>query len=358
MTSDVQRFAESFRDEAELRERLATLFSKFPNIQGIQVPHGTQEYGKDIIFYSQDAIGDWVLNACVVKNDKITGAAEGNTAARNVFNQVEQALDTPFVNTSGEDETVAHVYVVSPYDCPQTTLRSIQGKLKARSGQVTFLCGRLLLEKFAKFWPEFVAFETTLMGSYIARLERNFDETDPIAFLMSQNQVLSAGSKGLAKVYVRQRFRKLLQEFDLTVQAPNPALLGGDVSDATVAEFTQGLAKAAALLRYPEAWDLSKVRDGEPTSTELLTLGEQIRANWNAESERFRSDRQRRGLRVPPKDEVRVPINIDPGPVDALIGRVAEALNALDNRLEQANTFARGCRDLLGELGSASHLSY
>ena len=77
MSSDVQRFAESFRNEAELRERLATLFSKFSNIQGVEVPHGPQEYGKDIVFYSQDAIGDWILNACVVKNAKITGAAEG-----------------------------------------------------------------------------------------------------------------------------------------------------------------------------------------------------------------------------------------------------------------------------------------
>jgi hypothetical protein len=44
----------------------------FLNIQGVEVPHGPQEYGKDIVFYSQDAIGDWILNACVVKNAKIT----------------------------------------------------------------------------------------------------------------------------------------------------------------------------------------------------------------------------------------------------------------------------------------------
>jgi hypothetical protein len=38
--SDLQRFAESFSSEAELRERLATLFSKIRGIDGVQVTHG------------------------------------------------------------------------------------------------------------------------------------------------------------------------------------------------------------------------------------------------------------------------------------------------------------------------------
>jgi hypothetical protein len=224
VTTDLENFANSFENEAALRGRLAKLFSKLPTIQGTQVTHGPQEYGKDLVFYSQDGLGDWVLNACVVKNDKITGTADGQTGGRNVLVQAEQALDTPHINGAGQEESVAHVYIISPYECSQTTMRSIMGKLKGRSGQITFLCGRLLLEKFAKYWPEFVAFETTVVASYIMRLQRSFDETDPISFLMSQHQVLSAGRKSLAKVYVRQRFRRTLQEFALLIKSP---FLGG-----------------------------------------------------------------------------------------------------------------------------------
>src|ERR1700722_4801471 len=241
MTSELQHFAEAFRNEADLQERLATLFSKFPGAQGVRVTQGTQEYGKDIIFYSQDAIGDWILNACVVKNDKITGAAEGQSSGRTVLTQVEQALDTPYINASGQNESVAHVYVISPYECPQTTMRAIQGRLQGRSGQVTFLCGRPLLEKFAQTWPEFLAFETTLVGSYIARLQRSFDDTDPIAFLMSQQQILSAGSKGLARVYVRQRFRRALQQFQLVVQVPHSGSLHGESREEEIVDFAQKL---------------------------------------------------------------------------------------------------------------------
>jgi len=358
MTSDLQHFAESFRDEAELRERLAGLFPKMPAIQGLQVTHGTQEYGKDLIFYSQDAIGDWILNACVVKNDKITGSAEGPGSGRNVLVQVEQALDTPHIGTSGQEENVAHVYVISPYECPQTTMRSIRGRLQGRSGQVTFLCGRLLLEKFAKYWPEFVAFETTLIASYIARLQRNFDDTDPIAFLMTQHQVLSAGSKGLAKVYVRQRFRKFLQEFDLLVRPPYPINLGQLNSERAVADFAQGFSAIAALLRHPEAWDPGRAHEAEPTSAELLSVAEEMRISWKAEYERYRSERQRRGDHVPPRDSVQVPIAIDVSLVHALLDRAAGALTILNARIEAANGFARRCTNVLAELGSPAHLSY
>jgi len=358
MSSDVQRFAESFRNEAELRERLATLFSKFSNIQGVEVPHGPQEYGKDIVFYSQDAIGDWILNACVVKNAKITGAAEGEDSARNVFNQVEQALDTAFINKSGDQENVSHVYIISPYDCPQTTMRSIEGKLRERSGQVTFLCGRLLLEKFAKYWPEFVAFETTLIASYIARLQHAFAEADPIAFLTGQHQVLSAGSQGLTKVYVPQRFRKSLQEFELSLSLPPRNYLAGEISETTVADFTKNILSIAALLRHPEAWDAAKRREAQPTSAELMSAAEEIRASWNAECDRARSERQRRGLRVPPKSEIRVALKLDLRLIEGLLSRVGEALESLRKRLSEANTFAATCRHILPELGSPAHLHY
>jgi len=357
MASELEHFTKSFSSEADLRERLATLFSKMPGIQGTRITHGSQEYGKDIIFYSRDAMGDWILNACVVKNEKISGAADGNTSGRNVLVQSEQAPDTPYINSSAEEENVARVYVISPYECPQTTMRSVQGKMRGRSGQVTFLCGRPLLEKFARHWPEFVAFETTLLGSYIARLQRTFDDTDPITFLMTQHQILSAGGKGLAKVYVRQRFRKSLQEFQLTARIQPPALQLSS-SEETIADFAQQLTSVASLLRHPEAWDKAQGQDAEPTSAELLSLAESLRASWRAEYERFRSERQRRGDRVPARHSVQLPLQIDPQPMKALIDRAQTALTALGERLDEANKFAKGCTNIIERLGSPAHLSY
>src|SRR5207302_448325 len=197
MAIDLQQFSKTFHSEEELRKHIATLLGKMGRNQGVQITHGTQEYGKDLVFYSCDGIEDWILNACVVKNGKITGSAEENKGARNVFNQVEQALDTPFINNTGEDERVARVYVISPYDCPQTTMRSIQGKLEKRSGQVAFLCGNRLFEKFMEFWPEFLIFESSssLLNSYVAAMQKAFEQNDLLTFLASQHQIFSIARK-------------------------------------------------------------------------------------------------------------------------------------------------------------------
>lgn len=357
-TSELDHFTKSFPSESDLRERLATLFSKMSGIQGIAVTHGTQEYGKDIIFYSKDAMEGWILNACVVKNEKITGAADGNTSGRNVLTQAEQALDTPHINASGEEESVARVFVISPFECPPTTMRAVQGKLRGRSGQVTFLCGRQLLEKFAKHWPEFVAFETTLLGSYLARSQQTVGEADPITFLMAQHQILSAGGKGLSKVYVRQRFRKSLQEFQLVINVPAAVVLQQACSEATVTAFAQQLTVAAGLLRHPEAWDPAQAQDAEPTAAELLSLGESVRASWRAEYERFRSERHRRGDRVPPRHSVHLQVKTDFQALQSLIERMEKTITALGARLDQANSFARKCVNIIGKLNSRDHLSF
>jgi hypothetical protein len=356
--SELQQFIKSFPNEAQLRETLIKLFTRIPGITGIQHTHGTQEYGKDIIFYARDAIGDLILYACVVKNDKITGAADGQTSGRNVLIQVEQAFDTPHINPSGGEENVGHVYVVSPYECPQTTMRAIKGKLQPRSGQVTFLCGRLLFEKFAKYWGEYLAFETTILGSYLARLQRNFQEADPIAFLMNQHQIISSGSKDLVKVYVRQRFRKILQQFELM---PGITVYPGmlpDILEEDVAALARNLTSIAGLLRNPEAWDPSQVVNAEPTAAELVSVAEALRASWNAEYERVRSDLVRLRKQVQPKHLTRVSLRTDMGNMGSLFGRVNNALSHIKTRLDAANAFAKECTNILTELGSSAHLRY
>jgi hypothetical protein len=75
---DLKRFAEAFADEAELRAAIVTLLTKMPGITGVQETHGTLEHGKDIVFYNTGAMGELHLNACVIKNSKISGALCAN----------------------------------------------------------------------------------------------------------------------------------------------------------------------------------------------------------------------------------------------------------------------------------------
>jgi hypothetical protein len=356
--SELEPFIKSFQNEADLREKLAVLFSKMRGIHGVQITHGQQEYGKDLVFYAKDALDDSILYACVVKKDKLSGAADGQGSARNVLNQVEEALDTPHLNPASQEEDVAYVYVISPYDCPQTTLRSIKGKLKSRAGQVKFLCGRLLLEKFAKHWPDYLSFETTLIGSYLARSQRTFDETDPVAFLLSQHQVGSKGSTTLANVYVRQRFKKVLQEAELLASVPDDTRLRGAIREDEMQNFVKSLFALANLLRHQQAWDISKSNLAEPTASELRNFAELIRTTWDVEYDKSRSEQIRLRKKPVPRFSAQVNIRVDFKSLQSLLARARGALEALGTRIKKGNLFVEECADIMAELGSAGHLAY
>lgn len=134
MTDDLKRFIEGFENEDALRRAVEALLMRMPDCTSVRATHGAGELGKDIVFYSQGAMGETLLNTCVIKNDKISGSADSGSGARTVFHQVEQSLDTPLVNNQGQNEIVARAFVIPPQECSPQAMESIKGKLQHRSG--------------------------------------------------------------------------------------------------------------------------------------------------------------------------------------------------------------------------------
>src|SRR5260370_362843 len=142
-----------FSSEALLQQAVAGLLIRMPNISGVRILQGTQELGKDLVFYIRGAFNENVLCACVIKNKKITGDAGKSAGARTVLLQAQQAFDTPYVSDSGEDVHVQRVYVITPFDLTPATINSVKGKLNERIGQIVFICGAHLFDLFKEFWP-------------------------------------------------------------------------------------------------------------------------------------------------------------------------------------------------------------
>jgi hypothetical protein len=294
---ELDRFAEAFKSEEDLRNHLATLLTKMPRTQGVQITHGPQEYGKDIVFYAPDGFENLQLNACVVKRTRISGSADDNEGARTVFIQAEQALDTLFLNGAGEEERVSKVFIISPHDCPQTTVRSIEGKLKTHFGKVEFLCGTRLLEKFSRYWPEFVLFESTLLGTYVAALQQTFEQSDPLSFLASQHYILSSADKTLGSVYVRQGFKIPLQEFESLVEKPNFLLLDGATTVNEIASLSEQIDFVANFVRHTQVWEIPDPNEAEKLCSSLMQLSAQLKTERERrereERERERAQKQR-----------------------------------------------------------------
>ena len=218
--TDLARFAEAFESEEVLRKTIETLLTKMPKVSGVQRTHGTQEYGKDIIFYGPGGLSETRLYACVVKNTAITGNVNTGGGARAVVHQAEQALDTPFVNSKGDSERVENVYVMCPHELSQTTLNSITGKLKT-AGQVTFWCGRKLLKLFEDHWPEFLVFDSDLLPAYLNSIQAVLEKNTDLTNVVFRHSILGDISKQLSEIYVKPRFKQELQEFRLS-ETPIP----------------------------------------------------------------------------------------------------------------------------------------
>ena len=215
----------SFSSEALLQQALARLFNRMPGITGVQILQGAQELGKDLVFYFQGPLGEPMFCACVVKNKKITGAAEGNSGARTIYNQADQAFDTPYTDSFGRELKVERVYVVTPYDLSPPTISSIEGKLKKRPGQIQFIGGSILFDLFKKYWPDFLADEAEILEQHLSETKQLYGTQNPIEELASLFNIGDV-SQYPRKVYVNQNLYRDIYDYEAgaSLTAPLPPL--------------------------------------------------------------------------------------------------------------------------------------
>jgi hypothetical protein len=207
-------FADTFPNEIVLQQALAKLLSKIPGHTGVQILQGNLELGKDIIFYTPGAFGQRDLNACVVKNTKITGSASSSAGARTVFNQAQQALDSPNLDENGKEEKVSRVFIVKPHPIPPETVASIVGALRTSDERVRFVSGATLLELFKLHWPEFLAEEFSLIQAYAEALTETTATAKELSGLSFQYQ-LGTVDTGVKRVYVQPHLHRFERSYSL-----------------------------------------------------------------------------------------------------------------------------------------------
>lgn len=158
----------SFSSESLLREAMRGLLSRIPEVSLVQLTHGPQELGKDLVFYLAGGLGEKMLCACVVKNAPLDGRSAGSPrGALSILHQAEQSLLNSKKCENGTEAQVQKVFIVTPYDLPDSTITAIFGHLKDRAGRVEFIGGAKLFELFRKHWPEFISDESAAIREYL-----------------------------------------------------------------------------------------------------------------------------------------------------------------------------------------------
>jgi hypothetical protein len=346
MTPELARFIQSFKTEASLHNATAALLSRMPNIEGVHITHGTQEYGKDVIFRTSGALGDKRLVACVIKRDKIKGSAESDQGARTVLIQAQQALDTPVLNDKGNDEFVEHVYIISPYDCPPTSMNSIRGQMRHRSGQITFVCGDDLFRLFQTYWKEYFFFDSGYLGSYLATLRDGMSTDAALVNVLYRHTIFASDPKSLLSVYVDQAFKVLLQPFVLKERAwPVRAKIQDTLSLLELNKYTASLQTFARLLRHMQPWSSSGIfgEELEALATSIASIADHLSDGSG------RKIQQNGEMEILPKHKARL--------IDAL-GAAETYLGVLKRKIVATNDFCKAHRHVRPTLGTKYYLDY
>jgi hypothetical protein len=237
---------------------------------------------------------------------------------------------------------------------------TVQGKLRSNAGRVEFLCGSALLDKFSTFWPEFVIFESTLLGAYVAAIQQSFDQSDPMTFLASQHYIFASANKTLKNVYVRQGFKVSLQQFELLVSVPNIYAIHGAVTLNEIEQVREELAFAASLLRHTQVWEDPESKKVSELATAIAKLSDELRSRWQSAWDRYEADYLAQGKRPPqPKGVTQLQLTdvreISDSPA---VATISEVLQTFQTRVRKANTLAKDANQKRLALHSEEYLSY
>jgi hypothetical protein len=149
------RFLQSL-NEAELRDLVIMPLLSRMGYQDVRCIHGTLELGKDIVFSQQDPLARVRHFAVVVKRGPLTGSVSASNSIRAALAQMEQSLDTPFLDPrNGREVNIDGVYLITPHTLSQQSIQACKGALARHGSRVTFVDGPALMGLIMEYQPDF-----------------------------------------------------------------------------------------------------------------------------------------------------------------------------------------------------------
>jgi hypothetical protein len=161
--------------ETELHRNLKELLERMKPGAVVEVTHGPDEFGKDIVLISDDPLGKLVAGF-VVKTGSIRGQTAG--VVDNILSQVKQARTYPAkLHSVAEPQAINQVYVVVAGDISKNATERISREI--RGGVQGIWDVAKLVEEFTQHYPQ-VFFEgrfVDFLEKRIAELEQHYSFT-------------------------------------------------------------------------------------------------------------------------------------------------------------------------------------
>jgi len=158
--------------EPELRLVVQSLLEKI-GYKRVTITHGSQEFGRDLVFVEEDPIGRRVWRGAQVKAKPISGSLEG-AGLRMLANQCEAAIDVPFTTTEGEQIELREVWLISSHALSESAKHSLQGPARL-SRRLHIIDGPLLADLVHQHLPTLANAGLHAIDDYLRRLQEFCD---------------------------------------------------------------------------------------------------------------------------------------------------------------------------------------
>lgn len=155
--------------EIRLHSILETLLRRMPGVEWVEITHGSDEYGKDLVVCSRTTFGaDYV--GVVVKLGKISGAAAGTQTLTTVKRQVEQAAKMPWASLRLKREVhINRILVVCTDTISGNARTEILKTAPTDYVNIEFWSGQQLEEHLYAHFPEFFVDVDPTVANYLQR---------------------------------------------------------------------------------------------------------------------------------------------------------------------------------------------
>jgi hypothetical protein len=158
--TDLVTFAERLAQMQALNETLFTRDYVLPifraRFRGAYYTHGTDEFGRDILAWKTDEMGDRVDKGAQIKVGNITGSVRD---AQEIIDQAKAAFSVPMVDESNLEREISELYVITSGDISTNAqTQIIHGLGNPYKSIVHFWDGQRVLQEIIELDTEILQF--------------------------------------------------------------------------------------------------------------------------------------------------------------------------------------------------------
>jgi hypothetical protein len=284
--------------ESDLARRFVLPLLTTYSFDSIELRHGSQEKGVDILCLKNDEIAELDILAIQVKRLQFSGAASKPGHLHGVINQLSQCIDEPIKLKDGTQRCANRIWLISPYTLHSTALEQAFSKYaQSKTNRIQIVDGERLIRLMRDRAPELLAELGDPFAAYICAVR------DEVAQLKEASALRINEKVSLLPIYVNVDVSLLSDKLASILAQPIKAGQRKEADQAMLEQDIHDLADFNA--RSHDILGVSPI-DFEVSPVPKEQLAADLTAIQTSDLERLTGPRKPRNA----KDDTKTPVHL------------------------------------------------